>query len=183
MKKISFLLLFFNYLFAGNFVFNGNFEDSVNYWNPYAQGETYTITTDKIYEEDPDSEVCVGRLDKLETAIHQTFYVPELILDFSFKAKLYAKSYDTLHPHPAISSIILSYLDIDENILGETRIFRYAESLYWNPSPILHLIEISDTNWFNYTLNIADELYNLPGINPTDIAKLRIILYARSYGC
>uniref|UniRef100_A0A7C6EGE5 Uncharacterized protein n=1 Tax=candidate division WOR-3 bacterium TaxID=2052148 RepID=A0A7C6EGE5_UNCW3 len=183
MKRSFAILLSFCFLYAGEFIFNGKFEDSLKHWNTYAHGETYTITTDKIYEEDPDSEVYVGRLDKRETAIYQTCYIPGLDLNFSFKVKLYAKSYDTLHPHPAISSIILSYLDVDENIQGETRIFRYAESLYWYPSPVLHLIEISDTNWFNYTLNIADELSNLPGVNPIDIKKLRVTLYTRSYGC
>lgn len=183
MKIISFNILLINFLFAGNFLFNGNFEDSLNYWNCYAHGETYTIHTDKIYEEDPDSEVYVGRLDKMITAISQTCYVPDLELEFSFKARFFARSYDTLHPHPAIASIILSYLDINENILGETRLFHYAESLYWNPSPILHLIEVSDTNWFGDTINITEELQNLPGINPLAIAKLRIILYCQSYGC
>jgi hypothetical protein len=178
-----FLFCISGFLTAGEFIFNGNFEDSLNHWNPYAHGETYTMNTDKIYDEDSDFEVYVGRLDKLVTAVYQTSNIPTLDLNFSFKAKLFAQSYDTLHPHPAISSIILSYLDIDENILGETRIFKYAESLYWNPSPILHLIEITDTNWFFDTLNIAAELENLPGINQTEIAKLRIVLYARSYGC
>ncbi|MCX7995580.1 MAG: hypothetical protein N3A65_07410 [candidate division WOR-3 bacterium] len=184
MKIINVFFIFANILLAGNFIFNGNFEDSLNFWNCYAHGETYTIHTDKMYEiEDSDSEVYVGKLDKMLTAVSQTCYIPGLELTFSFKAKLFAKSYDTLHPHPAIASLILSYLDIDENILGETRIFYYAESLYWQPSPNLHLIEISDTNWFCDTINILDELQNLPGINPSDISKLRIILYSRSYGC
>jgi len=184
MNKVGLLVLFiFHYCLAGEFIFNGNFEDSLNSWNPYAQGETYTLMTDKSYDEDSDSEVYVGRLDKLITAIYQTSNIPILDLDFSFKARLVARSYDSLHPSPAIASINLSYLDINEKILGETRIFNYEESLYWVPSQVLHLIEIADTNWFSDTINIVDELQNLPGVDPLEISKLRIILYCNSNGC
>ncbi|MEO0190409.1 MAG: hypothetical protein ABIL18_05455, partial [candidate division WOR-3 bacterium] len=135
-KFPAFIFIIFNFLNAGEFIRNGSFEDSLNFWSPYAHGETYTLNVDENYDSDPDSEVYVGRLDRLITTIYQVCYVPTLELDFSFKARFFAKSYDTLHPHPAIASIILSYLDTDENVLGETRIFYYAESLYWQPSPI-----------------------------------------------
>lgn len=177
------MFCFIKLLIAGEFVLNGSFEDSLNGWNPYAHGETYTILTDKIYDQDPDSEVYVGRLDKRITAIYQTRNISTLNLDFSFNAKLFARSYDTLHPHSAVAAVIISYLDNNEKILGETRIFNYAETLYWTPSPTLHLIEISDTNWFSDTINIIEELQNLPGIIPSDISKMRIILYGQTYGC
>lgn len=170
-------------LIAGEFIINGNFEDSLKGWNPYAHGETYTLLTDKSYDEDPDSEVYVGRLDKLVTALYQTCNIPVLNLDFSFNARLIACSYDTLHPHSAVAAIIISYLNNEEEILGETRFFNYAETLYWFPSPTIHLVEIGDTNWFSDTINIIEELQNLPGINPSDIAKLRIFLYSQGNGC
>ncbi|MEO0185824.1 MAG: hypothetical protein ABIL22_09645 [candidate division WOR-3 bacterium] len=183
MRVIIISIFVLNFLFAGNFIFNGNFEDSLNYWNCYAQGETYTINTDKIYEEDPDSEVYVGRLDRFITAISQTCYIPDIELDFSFRAKVVARCSDTSHSAPAVASIIITYLDIDENILGETRLLNYCDTLYWMPSPTLHLIELGDTNWIAGTINIADELQNLPGVNPTEIHKLRITLWGQSYGC
>uniref|UniRef100_A0A7C4XMJ0 Uncharacterized protein n=1 Tax=candidate division WOR-3 bacterium TaxID=2052148 RepID=A0A7C4XMJ0_UNCW3 len=176
-------MIIINFALAGNILINGNFEDSLKGWNPYAQGETYTINLDTWYDQDPDTEVYIGRLDKLITAVYQTCNTPVLDLDFIFSARLVARSLDSLHPHPAVASIILSYLNIDEEVLGETRIFNYAESLYWFPSPKLHLIEISDTNWFSDTINIIDELQNLPGIEPLDVKKIRIILYGISYGC
>ncbi|MEO0122539.1 MAG: hypothetical protein ABIL69_00850 [candidate division WOR-3 bacterium] len=184
MRVIIISVFVLNFVFAGNFIFNGNFEDSLNYWNCYAQGETYTIHTDKMYEiEDPDSEVYVGRLDRFITAISQTCYIPNFNLNLSFKAKVVARCADTSHPAPAVASIIISYLDIDENILGETRLLNYCDTLYWTPSPKLHLIELSDTNWIADTINIAEELQNLPGVNPAEIYKLRITLLGQSYGC
>ncbi len=183
MKIVGGSFFVVNFLFGGNFLFNGSFEDSLNYWNCYAQGETYTINTDKIYEEDPDSEVYVGRLDRFLTAISQTCYVPDFALNLSFKAKIVAQCSDTSHPSPAVAAIIISYLDIDENILGETRLFNYCDTLYWTPSPTIHLIELGDTNWIIDTINIFEELQNLPGVNPLDILKLRITLLGQSYGC
>lgn len=183
MKPFISLFVLSTILMAGEFIVNGDFEDLLNGWNPYAQGETYTLLTDKSYDEDPDSEVYVGRLDKLVTVLYQTCNIPVLNLDFSFNARLIARSYDSLHRHAAVASIIISYLNNEEEILGETRIFNFAETLYWVPSPTLHLIEIGDTNWFSDTINIIDELQNLPGINPSSIAKLRIILYSQANGC
>mgnify|MGYP001050168455 CR=1 FL=1 len=183
MKRNITFLLSFCFLYAGEFIFNGKFEDSLNHWNTYAQGETYTIRTDKIYEEDPDSEVYVGRLDRFITAISQTCYITGLDLDLSFKAKIIAQSADTSHPSPAVASIIISYLDIDENILGETRLFNYCDTLYWAPSPEVHLIELGDTNWISDTINISDELQNLPGVNPSEVQKIRLTIFCQSYGC
>lgn len=182
-KSFTLSLAFFNFLIAGEFLINGNFEDSLCGWNPYAQAETYIINTDKTYEDDPDSEVFVGRLDRLVTAVYQTCHIPTLELDLSYKAKIVAVCSDTSHPAPAVASIILSYLDIDENILGETRIFNWCDTLYWTPSSTLHLIEVNDTSWFSDTINILNELQNLPGINSQEISRLRISLYCWSNGC
>jgi len=89
MKRTFTILLSFCFLCAGEFIFNGKFEDSLKHWNTYAHGETYTITTDKIYEEDPDSEVYVGRFDRFITAISQICYINCLDLDLSFKTKVF----------------------------------------------------------------------------------------------
>ena len=42
-----------------------------------------------------------------------------------------------------------------------------------------HVIQAVDTSWNNYAFNINDELTNLPGITPTDIAKIQVSLIAQ----
>uniref|UniRef100_A0A7V3RI77 Uncharacterized protein n=1 Tax=candidate division WOR-3 bacterium TaxID=2052148 RepID=A0A7V3RI77_UNCW3 len=98
-----------------------------------------------------------------------------MTLIYHSKRRYFTRCADTSHSSPAVASIVISYLDIDENILDETRLYNYCDTLYWSPSPEVYLIELGDTNWISDTINISDEMQNLPGVNPSEIQKIRVI--------
>jgi hypothetical protein len=184
MRKYTVLFSLPCWLLAGELLKNGDFESRLDTtWNIYAHGETHTIVTNKFFDADSDDEVYIRQFDSKLSAIYQTCGIPGTDLEFSMDARLFAASYSAMHPHPAVSAIILSYLDNDEAVLGETRIFYYAESLDWQASPTVHLIQIGDTNWFSYRTRIAEELQNLPGVAPAQVCQIRVVLYAYAGGC
>ena len=81
------------------------------------------------------------------------------------------------------ASILLGYLDKDENVLGETRIVAIAGGLPWQGSGTLHLLRAPLGEWYDTKLNLADELReNLPGVDPAEVKRLRVSLEALCSG-
>ncbi len=96
-----------------------------------------------------------------------------LDLAFSVDCRLTAKSEsDSLF---AAGAVFLEYLDSDDSVLGETRIYMATRGCDWQNSPTLHLIRAGDSsNLHNYRFNLRNELENLPGVDPQQIKVIRV---------
>lgn len=183
MKKIC--LLAFSALLTvclgQELVRNGGFEDSLQYWTRSNEGGTSTVTLDPNYDpSDPDLEVYLYQYYASYTRLDQTINVPGPLVRFSASAKLEATTAGGAGYY-AIASIILQYLDSADNNLGSTMIYRAYAYTPQNTST-QHVIQAPSTNWERYEFLLADELTNLPGIDPAKVAKINIRLEAAGNG-
>jgi len=190
MKQCMILLAIVGVVSAQELITNGAFEQEwsigwsgdSSYWYPIL-GDTIDRAAD--FHPDPDYEVRVKKYDHDYAKVYQTVTVPLIdYLTFHVYAKFYAIEFNPLAPQWAAASIVLSYLNNNDSLLGETRICYKTPHCPWTNSPTFHMIEVTDTiNWSDYSFNIDDELVNLPGINPSDIAKITVALFDTTDGC
>ncbi|MEO0085039.1 MAG: hypothetical protein ABIK37_00220, partial [candidate division WOR-3 bacterium] len=104
---------------------------------------------------------------------------PGVMLELSFWAK-FEEGGGSSTCWPA-ACFQVCYYDVSDVMLGETRYY-YATYANWVPSPTLSLYRITNPDWAEYTLNIADEISaNLPGVNPDDVARIEVALYSYTY--
>jgi hypothetical protein len=187
MKKYMMMFLIFNVASAAVLLTNGDFEqDLVAGWTQTIQGENYYDTLDRSVDfyPDPDYEVRVKKYDAAYAKLFQTVNIATTDLEFHASALLYAYEYNPATSYWAAAAVVLSYLDNENEVLGETRICHLSPHCPWVGSDNLHLIEIADPyNWYEYSFNINDELTNLPGVDPADIAKISVALYDTTDGC
>jgi len=170
---------------AGVLLTNGDFEQELSVgWLQFAQyqGASDSIDRATSFDPDPDYEVRVKKYCAGNMKLYQCTEIPTTDLEFSVYAKLYADVSSSSYWSAA--AIILAYINNSNTVLGETRICYKTSSCPWSNSPTLHLIVVTDpNNWYNYSFNIADELTNLPGVNPSDIARIEVSLYSVSNAC
>lgn len=148
---------------------SGLFPDSANchLWQSYT------------FHPDLDREVCVHKILHEWAMLSQVVEVADLNLNFSVSAKLFCKSERPDTGYYACASIVLHYLSEDNSLLGETRIYSHTAGCNWANSPTLHLIPAADTfGWHNYAFNVADELQHLGGVNPIEVRRIRVGLWA-----
>ncbi len=182
------MLLFISISSAGALLTNGDFEEplhigwSLHIDDPMAGYDT--LDRDTSFHPDPDYEVKVKKFNLFYARLYQTVEIPATDLAFSVYAKLYAYEHSPSQSYWAAASIVLSYLNSNDNLLGQTRICYKTPHCPWNNSDTVHLIVANDTlNWYTYSFNINDELTNLPGINPLEIAKINITMLDTTNGC
>lgn len=172
--------------FAQNLVVNGDFEQALTTgWTQYSANSSGGITRSTTYDPDPDYEAYVYRIGSTSTAsgyedLYQIVDIPSTNLQFHANLKLYA--YDNGSPWCA-ACLVLKYLNSSNAVLGQTRIYAYSGGCPWTNTSTLHLIGVSDSLWHTYSFNINDELANLPGVNPGQIAKIRVALFDTAYCC
>jgi hypothetical protein len=173
---------------AHELVVNGDFEldiangwsiDSVEGMTPYYD----TLDRDTSFNPNPGYEARVKKYDSAHAMLYQIFDVSTTNLDFAIAAKLYAVEYNPGGTYFAAASVVLSYMSGSGAVLGETRICYITSHCIWADGPTLHLIMAPDSNWNAYSFNVNDELANLPGVNPLDIAKVRVALFDTTNGC
>jgi hypothetical protein len=173
---------------AHELVTNGDFEldiangwsiDSVEGMTPYYD----TLDRDTAFNPDPDYEARVKKYDSAHAKLYQIFDVATTDLAFGINAKLYAVEYNPAGTYFAAAAVVLSYMNSSGVVLGETRICDTTGHCIWASGPTLHLIVAPDSNWNAYSFNVNDELANLPGVNPLDIAKVRVALFDTTNGC
>lgn len=174
---------------TGVLLTNGNFEEPlhtgwslyINY--PYVGYDT--LDRDISFHPDPDYEVKLRKFDNYFVRLYQTVEIPSTDLEFSGDAQIRALEYDSIGGTSwAVAAFRLTYLDESSNILGETRICHMSPHCPWQNSSTVHLIEVTDPdNWHTYTVNINNELANLPGVNPLEIVKVKVELYDTTNGC
>lgn len=181
MHKYVILFVLVSLSGASVLLINGDFElPLTNGWQQIEGGSYSTVDRATTYDPDPDYEACAKDQYGSYAKLWQTVDIPTNDLDFSVNAKLYAydNNADTLCW--AGAAIVISYLDATGSLLGDTRICRFTTPCPWTNSSICHLIIAPNTNWNSYSFNIDAELSNLPGINPTDIRKIEVALYAKT---
>lgn len=123
------------------------------------------------------------KYDSAYAMLYQVIPAPTVDFEFLADAKLYAYEFNPAASYWAAAALVISYTDSLENTLGETRIVYKSLHCPWVDTPNIHHIWVLDTLWNSYSLNIGEELMNLPGINPASIRKIRISLYSRTTGC
>ncbi len=179
MHKYLALFLIIGISNAGVLLTNGDFEQELTVgWFQVSAGGDVLINRATYYDSDPDYEAYVHKGTGSGYArLSQVVDIPTTDLEFSINAKLYAhdNNEDTLCW--AGAAVIIAYLDESNSFLGCTQICTYTEPCPWENTTTVHLIDVSDTLWHNYAFNINDELSELPGINPLDIAKVAIALF------
>ncbi|HEC77682.1 MAG TPA: hypothetical protein ENI34_00890 [candidate division WOR-3 bacterium] len=188
MKGGIILTLILGVCFGSNFVVNGDFEDSLAVgWTEYSPSSYGYIARSTTYDPDSDYEVCVyrqgtGGLGTGYDKLYQIVDLPITNLDFSIKLKLYA--YESGNgSNWCGAACALYYRDTNDVLLGVTRICRYTGGTPWYNSSTSHIIVASDTNWHTYTFNIEQELQNLSGVDPAEVAKVTVTLIDTAYNC
>jgi len=181
MHKYLILFVLASICSASVLLTNGDFEQPLsNGWQLTEGGYYSVVGRATTYDPDPDYEACATDSFGSYAKLWQTVDIPTTDLQFSVNAKLnaYDNNADTLCW--AGAAIVISYLDANGALLGDTKICRFTAPCPWANSPTSHLIIASNTNWNPYSFNINSELSNLPGINPADIAKIEVALYAKT---
>jgi hypothetical protein len=188
MKKLLIVCLsIIGFIFGNNLLINGDFEQDLSIgWSIDSLVGSPLDTIDRAVDFHPDAdyEARVKKYDNAHAKLFQSVSIPTTNLDFSVFAKLFTIEYNPADIHWAVASIDISYLDSGANVLGLTRICNISPHCPWVSTDSCHLIIVTDTsNWNNYSFNIEDELANLPGVNPADVAAIEIALYDTTDGC
>ncbi len=164
---------------AADLITNGNFEQDLSIGWEQDEKIHYNVSKCEIssddYNSDGDKEAYTYTYLGYHATLYQTVSMQSQDVLFSASAKLYPSK--GVGGYWAVSAIRIYYLDSSENTLGETRIYATSGTCPWSNSSTVHLIKVSDTGWHDYSFNIQDELANLSGVNPSNIAKLKVALY------
>lgn len=166
-------------VFAGDFMTNGDFEQPLsNGWQQASGGSSITIDRAVTYDPDADYEAQAYKgAGSGYARLYEIVSVPVTDMDFSANLKMYAydNNADTLCW--AAAALIVEYYNSSGTLLGDTRICMKTTPCPWTNSSTCHLIVVPDSFWHSYSFNVDDELTNLPGINPANVARIGIALY------
>ncbi len=173
-------LIMIGLMFAGNWIINGDFEQSLDQgWATTSGGSNITINRATNYEPDPDYELLAqkGAGNGFIKISQITDITTPSEFNFSVKAKLYAydNNADTL-TYAAVA-VRIGYRSATGALLGETRICQFTAPCPWQNTSTCHLIFVSDSLWHTHSFNLQTELGNLPGVNPANVKKVEIALY------
>ncbi len=191
MQKILLVSAFFLMLAwpaqAGELLVNGDFEQPFEFgWVDTANNEVGSSSferADTFGQPSPGYAAKVYKMLARYASLNQSLDVPDANLTLSLDARLkIGGGSSTCWP---VASIWVRYANASGLELGNTRICRSSEYSTWKKSDTVSLIEIPDTTgaWHNYSLDLMQELTtNLPGINPADVKKITIDLFAYDNG-
>ena len=179
MHKFMILLSIAGLLFAGDFITNGDFELPLTIgWQQGSSGSSIIIDRATNYDPDGDYEVQVYKgAGSGYARLFQAVDIPITDCDFSANLKIYAydNNADTLCW--AAAAMFVEYYNASGSLLGTTRICMKTTPCPWTNSSTCHLIIVPDSLWHSYSFNIEDELTNLSGVNPVNVAKIGVALY------
>ena len=161
---------------------NGDFEQdlSVGWTQTYGGVGTPTVNRDPTYQPDPDYEALAQWYDNSGwVSLSQTVDVPGPLLGLSFWGSFYQSGETSCWPAACFDA---RYYDSGNTLLGVTRYY-YSSVVAWTPTPTLHPIVVTNPDWQQYQLDIAQEISdNLPGVNPGAVAKVSIALFDTTAG-
>ncbi len=170
-------------LWSGELLTNGGFEEPLSVgWTKAQYGANILIERSTGHHPDPDYEVYIYKGDgRGYGKIYQTVNITTL--DLRFQAQLRFITYASGGTAWAAAALVISYLSSSNTILGETRICNKTTYCPWRNSSRLHLINAPIGSWNHFEFNIDEELVNLPGVDPSQIAKIRIAVFDTCYDC
>ena len=191
MQKIllvsAFLLMFAGPGVADEFLVNGDFEQPLDVgWTDTVLNEAGTFAferADTFGQPTPGYAAKAYKYLARYASLRQTVDVPNVDLTVSFDGRFkIAGGSSTCWP---VASLWIRYADASGAELGNTRICLSSVYSTWTSSDTVHLIEVGDTTgaWHNYSINLKEELNaNLPGIKPSDVARVTVDLFAYDNG-
>lgn len=179
MHRYFSLLLLVAFCSAGALLTNGDFEQDIGVgWQQSSGGAAVIINRGTTYDPDPDHEIFLEKGTGSGYAkVLQQVSIPTVDLAFSIDAKFYSydNNEDTLCW--AGAAVMVAYYDETDTFLGCTRICSHTEPCPWENSSTEHVIEIQDTVWHDFSFDVADEFDYLPGITPSEVAKIAVVLF------
>jgi hypothetical protein len=163
-------------------VINGDFEQPLDVgWDQWSAGYGATFSRQVDCDDDMNYEARLRRGTGNGSAmLYQVVGMPSTDLEFSVDLKAYAMATATAW---AGAGVIVAYLDGDGFTLGETRICSTSPYCPWDTSPTSHIIPVPNNIWENHAFNLADELTNLPGIDPAEIRWIKLGLIVQTMDC
>ena len=168
--------------FGQELVRNGGFEDGLAHWTEEVNNDqgSYEITRCTTYRPDPGYALRIHKYMRYFARLSQVVETPspDRIL-FSAAAKLIATKGAT-SGYYAYAAVILEYQDAAGSALGRTWLMKKVGDYDPQSSPTEHYIFTSSDIWEDYTFLLSDELANLSGVNPAEVARVGI--YLESYG-
>lgn len=175
--SISLLIITFGW---SNLMINGDFEQPLTMaWLMDSSG--VNIIIDRATNYDPDGNYEAQSYKGVGSgyaSLYQMVDVPSVELTFSCNAKLYAFDNDADTLCWAGAAVVIGYHNSAGTRLGETRICQFTTPGTWTSSSTRHLINVFDSLWHNYSLNIANEISTyLPGVNPANVSKISVALF------
>jgi hypothetical protein len=175
-----FVALFATVLLGQELLTNGGFEQPLSTGWTSQQGGVGTVTFDRSTGFNPDADY--EARDSLFDGpgwgrLSQTVAVSNAALNFNCQANLVA--YGGAATCWPAAAICVEYRNSSSTVLGETRYYQYGAGCTWASSSTLHLVDCNSLNgWQHYGFNVADEIADhLPGVNPTQVARVTVSLY------
>lgn len=161
---------------------NGTFEQDLTIgWTAYMADSLYgydTLLRGTDYEPDPDYEVMSASHFGYFVKLYQTVDIPSVnSVSFSVNAKLIGEDNNADALCWGAAAVVISYLNASGTVLGQTRICQFSDPCPWQNTSTLHLITVADTLWHTYYFALSTELINLPGVSPSQVAKVQVALY------
>ncbi len=180
---VGVLVFLFPAIIYSNLLTNGDFEQPLT--TGWLQEHSGTVTIDRAigYDTDGNYEACANKdhVSGFEDGYARLYQVVDVsITNVTFSCDAKCEGYESTNysKNWAAGAIIISYLNASNSTLGETRIYSCSPDCPWVNSATVHLITASNANWNNYSFNINDELTNLSGVDPLNVAKIKISLYS-----
>lgn len=105
-------------------------------------------------------------------------------LNQSLSVRLNLNAYANRQGYSATSAFTIGFLDEENNVIAETRIAYSTAGL--SNTPTLYHHQAKPKEWKNHTINLKQEIDRFSKIDPSQIVKLKIALYAygsNTQGC
>ncbi len=166
-----------------NLVYNGGFEllpDSgwkQLAWGDFADTGNCRVRRTHAFHPDRDYELMLHKMLHQGLLLSQRLEFEDLDLGFALSARLTSKTErESLF---AAASVGLQFLGSGDSVLGETRVYSATAGCDWRSGPALHLVRAPDSlSWYDYRLDVPDELASLPGVVPESVRALRVVVQA-----
>jgi len=159
-------------------VANGDFNEPLNVgWHKRAVNYSGDYRIERIKE----GEEYYARIYKDACGyaqLEQKVMLTRLSSLLSFRAKFFANSNN--EEYASAGAVVIEYLNREMRKLGATYFCsRTPNFTDWQNSATLHLYEVPNGIWREFSLNIGEELKNyLPGIPKEEVKFIKIILLA-----
>ena len=160
---------------------NGAYEQPLSVgWEENIVGSSMYIQRLTTLDLDPDFEVRAYTNNGSGSAsLSQKLCLPSL--DTVFSANLRSSATDGNGAWCA-AGMMISYLDAFSAPLGRTFLGARGAACPWENDDTFHIIRVGGT-WETLNFVIVDELVDLPGVDPSQVAQLEVSLLVTASNC